>query len=129
MPKVPAVPKRILVVEDEIILADAYHLVLTKEGFEVKTAYDGQAALDVVKSFKPDLILLDLLMPRKDGIGFLKDYDALKKHPNVKIIVFSNLDMQKETQEAYRLGAHKYLLKAWATPATLSAIIRDTLDE
>lgn len=129
MPKAKTITKKILVVEDETILAEAYLMVLKKEGFDVKSAYDGENALQVVKSFSPDLILLDLLMPRKDGIGFLREYQAPKKHPKVKIIVFSNLDMQKETQEAYKLGAHKYLLKAWATPTTLASIVRDTLAE
>lgn len=117
---------RILIVEDEQPLNEAYQMILTKEGYTVETAFDGQEALDKVESFEPNLILLDLRMPRVGGIEFLKQYD-LEKHESVKVIVFSNLDTQKEIDEAYSLGAHRYMLKAWASPKELVKLVKDTL--
>lgn len=121
--------KKILIVEDEVILLDAYELVLKQQGYNVKTALDGQYALETVQEFEPDLILLDLRMPRVNGVEFLRQYKPADQHSEVKIIVFSNLDADKEIQEAYDLGAHKYILKAWASPNELIKMVRAILEE
>lgn len=118
---------KVLIVEDEQALNEAYQTILEKEGFIVSVAYDGKEALEFTKDLEPDLILLDLRMPRVSGIEFLKEYQLTKKHPSVKVIVFSNLDTQSEIDEAYELGAHKYMLKAWASPKELVKLINDTL--
>lgn len=119
--------KKILIVEDEIVLLEAYEMVLKAEGYDVQIAHDGQEALEVVETFDPDLILLDLRMPRLNGVEFLRKYEPLSKHPNVKIVVFSNLDADKDIQEAYELGAEKYVLKAWASPRELIKMVKDLL--
>lgn len=118
---------KILIVEDEKMLADAFQMILEKAGHKVEVAFNGEEGLAAADSFKPELILLDLLMPVKDGLGFLKDYNLKEKHPEVKVIIFSNLDMQKEAEEAFTLGASKYVLKAWATPKTLNNIVDEEL--
>lgn len=121
--------KNILIVEDEPTLASAYRTLLEGAGYKVKSAYNGQEALEVAKGFEPDLILLDLRMPVMDGVGFLKEYSLADKHPNVRVIVFSNYDMQKEIDEAYRLGADRYVLKAWASPREILQLVENTLKE
>lgn len=118
---------KILIVEDEIALSDAYELILTSKGYETAVAYDGSEALKKVKTFKPELILLDLRLPRIGGIEFLEQYELKKLHPDVKVIVFSNLDSQKEIDAAYNLGAERYILKAWASPNELVKLVNDTL--
>lgn len=120
-------PKAILIVEDEKTLNEAYQITLNKEGYKVYAAYDGQEALDVTKDVEPDLILLDLRMPRMNGIEFLKAYELEKRHPGTKVVVFSNLDREKEVEEAYQLGTHKYILKAWASPKELVKLVEDVL--
>jgi two-component system, OmpR family, response regulator VicR len=120
-------PKKILIVEDEKTLNEAYQITLNKEGYEVHAAYDGEEALEVTKKVEPDLILLDLRMPRMNGIEFLKAYELEKKHPKTKVVVFSNLDREKEVDEAYKLGTHKYILKAWASPKELVKLVKDVL--
>jgi two-component system, OmpR family, response regulator VicR len=117
---------RILIVEDEQPLNDAYKMILTKEGYDVRSVFDGEEALEIIDDFQPDLVLLDLRMPRVGGIEFLRRYD-MAKHKDVKVIVFSNLDTQKEIDEAYSLGAQRYMLKAWASPKELVKLVRDTL--
>ncbi|MBI3494710.1 response regulator [Candidatus Saccharibacteria bacterium] len=119
--------KTILVVEDEKMLSEAYQAILNKKGYKVYVAHDGQDALDQVKEIEPDLILLDLRMPRMGGIEFLKTYQPASKHAKVKIVVFSNLDSQKEIDEAYGLGAHKYILKAWASPNELTKLVKEMI--
>ena len=115
-------------VEDEVTLSEAYHTLLKQAKYDVTVAHDGKDALKKVESFDPDLILLDLRMPILDGVGFLKEYDLKHKHPNVKVIVFSNYDMQEEIDEAYRLGADRYILKAWASPREILNLVKDALD-
>ena len=118
---------KILIVEDEIVLNEVYQIILEKEGYQVYVAHDGKEALEICEKVEPDLILLDLRMPRVGGIEFLKAYQLIDKHPAVKVIVFSNLDTQKEIDEAYSLGAKRYMLKAWASPKELAKLVQETL--
>jgi CheY-like chemotaxis protein len=119
----------ILIVEDDVALNDAYNTILQTAGHNVRTAFNGEEALEILKdpTSEPDIIFLDLRMPILDGIGFLKGYQPLTNHPDVDIIVFSNYDMQQEVDEAYSLGAQRYVLKAWATPKELLKIVDDTM--
>ncbi len=116
----------ILVVEDESNLNEAYQVILANSGFDILTAFDGQEALDILADNSVDLILLDLRMPIMDGIGFLQEYNP-EKSKRAKIIVFSNYDMQKEIEQAYTLGADKYILKSWASPKELIKVVNDVL--
>lgn len=118
----------ILIVEDDATLNDAYGLLLSKSGYDVKVAANGQEALELAATAQPQLIFLDLRMPVMDGLEFLRRYQP-SNHPGVKIIVFSNYHMQKEVDEAYSLGADRYVLKAWASPKELLRIVSDVLDE
>lgn len=102
-------------------------MILQREGHTIHAAYDGTEALDLTQKIEPDLILLDLRMPKMGGVEFLKKYDLKNEHPNVKVVIFSNLDTQKEIDEAYTLGAHKYMLKAWASPKELIQLVNNLL--
>ena len=117
----------ILIVEDEPELADIYQTLLANTGYNTTLAHNGKEALTVASKHEPDLILLDLRMPIMDGVEFLKQYDLKDKHPDVKVVVFSNYDMQDEIDDAYRLGADKYVLKAWVSPRELLQIVEDSL--
>lgn len=119
--------KPILVVEDDPELAEVYHTLLMQAGYDVAVAHNGKDALKVAEERKPELILLDLRMPVMDGVEFLENYNLKENHPNVKVVVFSNYDMQDEIDDAYRLGAERYVLKAWASPKELLQIVEDSL--
>lgn len=125
----PIMTKRpnILIIEDDIDLNEAYKTILQSAGYAVRTAFDGEEALRLAVHEEPDIIFLDLRMPTLDGIGFLKAYQPIANHQNVSIIVFSNYDMQQEIDRAYELGAHRYVLKAWASPKELIKIVEDTV--
>jgi len=120
---------KILIVEDEKVLNEAYEIVLKKEGYEVSTALNGEEALILVKKTKFDLILLDLRMPKIDGVEFLKKSSPAKHFPQTKIIVFSNYDDQEEVASAIKYGATRYILKAWSSPSELIKIVRESLEE
>lgn len=118
----------ILVVEDDKDLNAAYKLILEKAGYTVKVAYDGKAALEALKEFEPDLILLDLLMPIMGGLEFLQNYELTDKHPDVKVLIFTNMENSPEVTEAYKLGAHRCIIKSWTAPQNLARIINDALN-
>jgi CheY-like chemotaxis protein len=117
----------ILVVEDDKDLNAAYSVILQKSGYVVRTAFDGKAALEVLKEFEPDLILLDLLMPIMGGLEFLQNYELTDKHPEVKVLIFTNMENSPEVTEAYKLGAHRCIIKSWTAPQNLNRIIDDAL--
>ena len=117
---------RVLVVEDDQFLRNAYHNILDKENFEVQIAENGTVGLKIAKEWRPDLIMLDLLMPGIDGIEFLKQFDA-KAHPETKIIVFSNLSLQEKVNDAIALGAADFKTNANFTPKDMIALIRSTI--
>ncbi|MGH7241680.1 MAG: response regulator [Candidatus Saccharimonadales bacterium] len=119
----------ILVVEDDKDLNAAYKLILEKAGYKVRVAYDGKAALEQLKEFEPDLILLDLLMPIMGGLEFLQNYELTDKHPDVKVLIFTNMENSPEVTEAYKLGAHRCIIKSWTAPQNLARLIHDALEK
>ena len=100
--------KSILIVEDESPLAEALKLKLAQEGYDITVAEDGEQALRFVKDKEFDLILLDIIMPKKDGFAFLEE--AQKNPPTIMIL--SNLGQDEEIKRAEKLGATEYLVKA-----------------
>jgi DNA-binding response OmpR family regulator len=118
----------ILIVEDDKDLNFAYRLILERESHKVESAFNGDEALDKLQSFNADVILLDLLMPIKSGVEFLQNYDIINEHPDVKILVFTNIDNAPEINEALRLGADKCIIKAWTSPQGLIKLIDNMLE-
>ena len=115
--------RRILIVEDETILREAYSIVLESFGFEVSTAANGQIALDTLAHGLPDLILLDLLMPVMGGKQFLEQSNILAEHPEVKVLVYSNLSDQATIKSLLELGVKEHILKSSMSPSDLATYI------
>jgi len=105
-------PKKILIAEDDKFLAAAYKAKLSKAEFDVLIAYDGEEALLKVEEFNPDIILLDIMMPKKDGIVVLKELRANPKWQTVPIIIASNLGQKQDKDQAMSLGASGYVIKS-----------------
>jgi DNA-binding response OmpR family regulator len=103
---------KVLVVEDDTFLASAYNAKLTKSGYDVKLASDGEKGLAEVKTFNPDIILLDILMPGKDGFDFLTEIKNILGAESIPIIVSSNLDQSDAINKAMALGAKDYIIKS-----------------
>lgn len=102
---------KILFIEDESALQKAASQVLAAEGFQVFSALDGETGLELAKKEMPEVILLDLIIPKKDGFQVL---EALKKNPstqNIPVIVLSNLEGSSDVERALALGATTYLVK------------------
>jgi len=110
---------KILIVEDELFLSDMYKLKFEHDGYQAIVARDGQEGLDLAKKEKPDLILLDLVMPVLDGFKVLAE---LKKDPetkDIKVFIFSNLGQVNEIKSGEKAGADGYFIKANMTPGQL----------
>ncbi len=120
---------RILVVEDDHDLNRAYCIILRHEGHDVVEAFDGQQALEKLKDFDPELILLDLLMPVMGGLEFLQHWYDPRKHKNVKVLIFTNMENSPEVAEAYKLGAHRCIIKSWTAPHNLARVVKDSLHD
>lgn len=112
---------RVLIIEDEIILSKVLKDKFKEHGWNVKVAFDGIEGLHVLKNGSFDVVLLDLLLPKKDGFEVLKEIRADKNHKNLPVLVISNLGSRDDIQEAMRLGATDYFVK---TQHSLNDIVK-----
>lgn len=117
---------KILLIEDEIALSEAYTFLLKHKGHNVSVAYNGEEGLLEVKKSAPDLIILDMMMPILNGIGFLRRYEP-NKRPNVKILFLSNMVSPEYEAEAIALGVNRYEIKASLTPDGLLDVVQELL--
>lgn len=121
--------KKILLIEDEKILSEMYQDKFTKAGFEVSVASEAKEGLKLAKKEKPDLIVLDILLPRENGITFLT---WLRKEPEVSslpVVAFSNYDDPEIKRQATKLGVKEYLIKTNYTPQEIINKIKDYFRE
>jgi two-component system response regulator YesN len=119
--------KRILIIEDERPLREAFTFLLQSEGFLVDAAENGKVGLAKLASFKPHLILLDMLMPVMDGAAFLKKAELPIKYPRIKTLLLSNLSDPVSLDDVQRYGVTLSVLKADLSPAELAAMAKKTL--
>ena len=120
-------PKILLLVEDDPLLVTMYQTKFSAEGFQVFTATDGEAGLQLAKDQKPDIIVLDIMMPKLDGIEVLRAIrqDALLK--DIPVLMLSNLSELAKQKEAMELGAKEFLVKANLTPTEVVSKIKQHL--
>ena len=119
--------KKILFIEDESALQSAVGEVLTQKGYQMLSALDGETGERLAGEEKPDLILLDIILPKKDGFEVLRN---LKKDPGTKdipVIVLSNLEGGSDVEQALELGATTYLVKINYTLEEVAEKIRNVL--
>jgi two-component system, chemotaxis family, chemotaxis protein CheY len=108
--------QKILIIEDEKILLDLLKKKLTDENYEVSIARDGEEGLRVMKKIKPDLVLLDIVMPKMDGFGVMEAMIKDKKLKNIPVVIVSNSGQSVELDRAQRLGAKDWLVKTEFDP-------------
>jgi len=119
--------KQILLVEDDPFLIDIYTTKLKEEGFEVEVVTDGEDCLTALQAKKPDLLLLDIVLPAVDGWEILRKIKRDEKLKDVKVVVLSNLGQKGEVKKGLELGAEKYLIKAHYTPTEVVKEIKKIL--
>ena len=108
--------KKILLIEDEKILAEMYKDRFTRAGFEVFLAFESREGLELAKKEKPDLIILDILLPRENGIVFLNWLRKDEEISSIPVVAFSNYDDLATKRKAAKLGVKDYLIKTNYTP-------------
>jgi DNA-binding response OmpR family regulator len=119
--KAPSHAKRLLLVEDDNALANVYTTRLQSEGFDVRRVANGEEALAAALSYKPDLIILDVMMPKVSGFDVL---DILRNTPetaNIKIVMLTALSQESDKERAQSLGVDDYLVKS-------QVVIADVID-
>jgi DNA-binding response OmpR family regulator len=104
--------KKILFVEDEPNLQKTIGEILRQKSYKIFGAFDGVAGIEMVEKENPDLILLDLILPKKDGFEVLKELKANEKFKNIPVIILTNLEGTGDVEKALDLGATTYLVKA-----------------
>lgn len=104
--------KKILLVEDDITLAAVYRSRLELEGFEVKEVHNGEDALSTAVEYKPDLIVLDAMMPKISGFDVLDIIRNTPETTNIRVIMLTALSQPKDKQRAETLGVDEYLVKS-----------------
>lgn len=119
--------KKLLLVEDDQTLSESYAQRFMAEGFDVKTVINGEEALSAALEFRPDIILLDIMMPKVDGLNVL---DILRNTPdtaNIQIIVLSALGQQQDIEKAKSLGVDDYLVKSQVVIADVVEKVKQRL--
>ena len=104
--------KKILFIEDEAVLQKAFGDFLKKEGYEIVSALDGERGLKLAKTSRPNLILLDIIMPKMNGLDVLSQLKADSKTKDIPVIILTNLEGTNEVEKALEAGATTYLVKA-----------------
>ena len=119
---------KILIIEDDQLVANIYRNKFAHEGFEAETAPDGEIGIKLVSSFRPDVVLLDLLLPGATGLEVMRWIRAHAEFAKLPIIVFSNTYLSQIVQEAWKAGASKCLAKANSTPRQVIDAVRSVIN-
>ena len=121
--------KKVLIIEDDQLVSTVYSNKLAAEGYEVQVADDGEIGLAKVGSFKPDLILLDLILPKLNGVDLMKQLRAQPEYEQLPIVVFSNTYLSNVIKEAWKAGATKCFSKTNCSPRQIIDCIGSLLND
>lgn len=118
---------KVAVIEDDQDLQYLYKLKLQREGFDVATANNGEQGLEVIEQFKPDLILLDLMMPVMGGAEMLAHLRSVDWGSSIRVVILTNISKDEAPQALRFLHVDRYIVKAHHTPAQVISIVHEIL--
>ena len=118
---------KIAIIEDDPTINQMYRMKFEATGFDVQLASDGERGVALVEAFRPDLILLDLQMPKKDGYETLKEIRANAWGEKIPVIILTNLGEEEAPKQLRELAIESYIVKAELTPSQVVERVKDTL--
>ncbi|MBD3366199.1 response regulator [candidate division WWE3 bacterium] len=121
--------KKILIIEDDQSLYNVYSAELKLRGYEVEHEADGMKAMAKIEDYKPDLILLDIILPGRNGLEILEEMFSRDEFEDMKVIMVTNYGNDSNVKKALELGAIDYVLKYNIVPSELSARVAEALGE
>ncbi|MFC1662799.1 response regulator transcription factor [Patescibacteria group bacterium] len=122
-----ATKTKVLIVEDEKMLGEMYKTKFEMEGFAVDQALDGQEGIDTARKSKPDIILLDIIMPKLDGFIVLQELKKDDKTKDIPVILLTNLGQEDDVKRGKKLGASDYFVKANHSPADVVVKVKSII--
>jgi len=118
---------KILIVEDDPLMSRMYQKIFKFEGYDVEMAANGEEGLEKVKSAKPTLILLDIMMPKMNGLEVLEKLKADPATKTIPVVVLTNLAGQSDAEKALSMGAIKYIIKSEYEPKQVANMVKEIL--
>lgn len=118
---------KVLIVEDETQIAKMYQFKLELNGYEVQCAINGKLGLELTEEWKPNLILLDLMMPEMNGVEMLEKVRAAQWGGNIKVIVLTNISKSEAPSKLRFLNVDRYIVKAHYTPSQVVQLVTEVL--
>jgi DNA-binding response OmpR family regulator len=118
---------KIAIIEDDPTINQMYRMKFEAAGFDVQLASDGERGVALVEAFRPDLILLDMQMPNKNGYDTLKEIRAADWGTNIPVIILTNMGEEESPKELRDLGIESYIVKADLTPSQVVDRVKETL--
>ena len=120
---------RVLFIEDDPTVAQMYKLKLELDGYQVTMAKDGEEGLQLTSEVKPDIIFLDIRLPKMDGFAVLEGLRGSEETRHIPVVILSNYGERELVERGLKLGALEYLIKSQTTPANLSRGVEGWLKE
>ncbi|HSX48077.1 MAG TPA: response regulator [Candidatus Nanoarchaeia archaeon] len=119
---------KIALIEDDVPIVQMYLSKFETEGFDVKSAGDGDSGLELIKEFRPDVILMDLMMPHTTGLQLMQSIRNLSVTAKTKIIVLTNMGNDEVAEQVKKLGADDYLIKSDLTPSQVAERVKQVMN-
>jgi two-component system, response regulator len=120
---------KVAIIEDDMAIVQMYRTKFENEGYDVATAGDGASGLELIESYEPDIVLLDLMMPNMTGLDMLS---KLRNQPNgrtAKVVVLTNMGDTETATRVYKMAADDYIVKAEMTPKQVAERVKMLLDK
>lgn len=118
---------KILIVDDDPFILDMYVIKFKEQGFQIDTATDGKMALEKIKTNSPDILLLDVVMPKMDGFDVIKKIQESKAPRTFKVLFLTNFGQKEDVERGMQMGADGYIIKAHFTPSEVVAKVKELL--
>lgn len=119
--------EKILIIEDDFFIRELYERQFTKEGYQIVSSEDGPNGLLLASQENPDLILLDIMLPKLNGLDLLRTLKSKDETKNIPVILLTNLGQESVIKEGFELGAESYLIKSAYTPSQIIDEVKNFL--